>query len=315
MAVDITGITGTTDIDDSVVTEYDTEFLSGFTDNRPLDVAVSLAKQVEGGTWQIPVYDPLTVNTANLKLNEKTDPDAVTINDSKFDATPEELGMFVARTQLARLQTRGMIDRAAAQLVGIHAGQSQTRLICEAADLADEAHTVRPSGVASRSAIAAGNIMDTETLRTAFNRIASLSVPVLPGVGTYLLVVHQDVADDLKKDVTAGGFIDTVKYTNPTDILRNEIGMLAGFRIIVNNNITLRADAGASNVDVYTSYIFGYNGMALAQSMPVTMKMAPPIDAFQRWFRLGWYSVQQYKIAQADALWKIETSSSFGDNT
>ena len=315
MGFDVTNITRSADVPNSVITEYDTEFLLGFTDERPIEIAVTYARQLRGGTWSTPVYDPLAVDTTAIKLTDGVDPDAERISDKKITFTPEEFGKVVANTEFASLTTAGMIDRAAARLVGIHAGQSQTRLIFEAADEADAAHTIRPSGVANRAATTAANIMDTATLRTAYNKIASVPAPVVPAAGRYLLVVHQDVADDIKKDTSAGGFIDVLKYTSPETILSNEIGMIAGFRVIVNNNITLHADGGASNVDVYTSYVLGGLGIAIANLQGVQMRATPPVDGLGRFYRLGWYGVFQYKIAMADSVWKIETASSFGDNT
>ena len=317
MAFDVTNITRSMDIPNSVITEYDTEFLLAFTEERQLQFATSFARQLMGGTWSIPLYDPLAVNTSNITLTDGTDPDAERITDAKVTFTPKEYGKVVAKTEFAQLTTNGQIDRVCARLVGLHAGQSMTRLAMEALDAADDDHTLRPAGVANRGATAAGSIMDEALLRRAYNAIASENAPVLPSAGSYVLVVHQDVADDIKKDKTAGGFIDVNKYSGAglNTILMNEIGMYAGFRIVVNNLTTMHADGGSGNVDVYTSYVLGGNGLGLANRQAVQMRMTPPVDGLGRFYRLGWYGVFEYKIVQPDSVWKIETSSSFGDNT
>ena len=314
MGFDVTNITRSADIADSVITEFDTEFLLGFTDERPLNFLATFARQLSGGTWSIPLYDPLAVDTSSVKLTDGVDPDAERLSDRKVTFTPEELGKVVAYTEFASLTTNGMIDRVAPRLVGIHAGQTVTRLVCDALDTADAGHTLRPEGVASQAATAASNIMDTALLRSAYNRIASANAPVVPSAGRYVLVVHQDVADDIKKDTSAGGFVDVVKYANPEMVLANEIGMIAGFRVVVNNQTTIVADGGASNVDVYKSYVVGGNGLGLAQRQPVQMRAAPPVDALGRFVRLSWYAVLQYKLVQPDSVWVIETASSFGNN-
>ena len=315
MGLDIQNITRSRDIPNSVITEYDTEFLLAFTDERPLDFAATFARQLMGGVWSIPLYTPLSVDTSAAALTDGTDPDATRITDQRVTFSPKEYGAVVAKTEFAQLTTNGQIDRACARLVGINAGQTVTRLICEAMDEADDAHTIRPSGVANDAATVATSILDEATLRTAYNKIAAANAPVVPAAGNYVLVVHQDVADDLKKDKSSGGFIDVLKYARPDTILMNEIGMYGGFRIVVNNQGTINADAGTGNVDIYNSYVIGGNGLGLAQRQAVQMRMTPPVDGLGRFYRLGWYGVFEYKIVQPDSLWVIKTASSFGDNT
>ena len=113
MGFDVTNITRSADIADSVITEFDTEFLLGFTDERPLNFLATFARQLSGGTWSIPLYDPLAVDTSSVKLTDGVDPDAERLSDRKVTFTPEELGKVVAYTEFASLTTNGMIDRVA----------------------------------------------------------------------------------------------------------------------------------------------------------------------------------------------------------
>ena len=314
MAFNITNVTRAQDIDDSVVKEWDAEFLTSFEENRMLDMIITLARQTMGGTWRIPRYDAIPVNFAGTRLTDGVDPDATRLTDTNIEFTPAEHGLTVAKTSLASLQTRGMIDRVAPFLVGQSAGQNATKSCILAMDAATESRTLRRSNRASTSAITAADIINRDLVYDAYQRLESANVPVIPAAGTYVLVVHAKVKADLVKDTDDGGFIDVNRYSKPDMILQNEIGMYGGFRVVVNNLATLQADAGVGNVDVYNSYACGFNAVGRATLMATEMRATGPFDSLGRAVSMGWYGIWQDRIAQPESLLKLETSSSYGNN-
>ena len=315
MGFDITNVTRARDVDNSIIREYDAEFLTSFEEARSLDFLTTLARQTSGGTWQIPRYNAIPVALADTKLTDGVDPDATRFTDTMVEFTPEERGMTVARTELATLQTRGMINRAAAYLVGQHAGRTRNLTLVEALDQAAADRVVRPTGVASQNAITAANVFSRDMALDLHQRMEDANIPVIPAAGAYVLVVHSKVKADIVKDTTDGGFVDVQKYAGPDRILANEVGMYQGFRVVVNNDASLVADGGASNVDVYKSYACGFNAVGRAVLQETQMRATGPFDSLGRVVSMGWYGVWQYKIVQPESLWIAETSSSYGNNS
>lgn len=74
------------------------------------------------------------------------------------------------------------------------------------------------------------------------------------------LVIHAYVEYDLKSDNTAGGFIDTMKYTQGAKVLNGEIGKIGGARVMVTTNVNV---TGSAPNALYSSYLFGYQSFAV----------------------------------------------------
>jgi N4-gp56 family major capsid protein len=81
-------------------------------------------------------------------------------------------------------------------------------------------------------------------------------INVLPySGGDFMSIIHPYVSYDLIADNTAGGFIDSLKYTAGTQVLNGEIGKVGGCRIMQSTNVG--NDAVAAPNTKYYSYIFG----------------------------------------------------------
>ena len=85
---------------------------------------------------------------------------------------------------------------------------------------------------------------------------------VMPyGNGDWMSVVHPYCIYDLMSDNTAGGFIDSMKYSAGTQVLNGEIGKIAGCRILRSTNVG--NDGTAAPATKYYNYIFGYQAFAV----------------------------------------------------
>ena len=78
--------------------------------------------------------------------------------------------------------------------------------------------------------------------------------------GDWMLIIHTYVEYDLKSDNTAGGFIDSMKYTNGTKVLNGEIGKIGGARVMTTTNTNVQ---GAAPNALYSAYLFGYQAFAV----------------------------------------------------
>lgn len=309
MADFTTGMTSIANVDDSIVQEFDQQFLIANAQEQIMDQFASYKKSIGAKSIDLPKYEQLSL--ATTALTDKEDPASEALVDSKVTLTPAEYGNVVTTTKIANVQTGGTSDRAAARLVGINAGRTQDKLAILSLDAST--NVLYPGAVASEAALVAGDIAAAELLNRAYNKLARSSVGGLVG-GDYVAVMHDDVIHDLRESSAAGSWLDVNKYAMPGEVLKNELGMYRGFRIVRDNHSTLTADAGAGTVDSYRSYFMGFNAFGKAVSQEVELKLTGPFDKLARFLNMGWVGCFQYKIVEQDALWMGVTSSSVGAN-
>lgn len=76
----------------------------------------------------------------------------------------------------------------------------------------------------------------------------------------FFSVIHPYVVYDLISDNTAGGFIDSLKYTSGRQVLAGEVGEVGGCRLLTSTNVN--STGTAPNVK-YSSYIMGKGGIGI----------------------------------------------------
>lgn len=302
-----TNLSGTTQVDDSIVLAYDQAYLVAVGQDNVMDQFVSRRTQIGAKSITLPKYARLAA--ATTPLGETEDVTSAALSDTGIVITPLEYGNVVTRTNLASLQTGGTIDMAAAQLVGLNHGLTMDKLAINAMDASTNSYIV--AGKAAGD-VQAGDIVSDAFLNYFYNKLARASVPLIDGA--YVMVAHDDVIADLRNATATGSWTDVSKYSSPESVLRNEVGMFKGFRIVRDNNATFADQAGAGTVDLYNSYFFGFNAVGKATSQEGRMVATGPFDKLNRFVNLGWYEVSAFKIIDQDALWVGQCASSVGAN-
>jgi N4-gp56 family major capsid protein len=302
-------LSGTAEVDDSIRQEFDTEFRLAFAEQGVASQFATIKKDIGAESISLPKYAQLAL--ATTPLLEKEDVESEAMDDSSVKITPQEYGKVVTTTKLASLQTGGMADRAAARLVGINAGRTRNKLATLAMDLGT--NVLIAGGHALVSEIVAVDTMDGSLMGKAFNKLARTNVAGLAG-GDYFMICHDDVIQDIREQSGANSWIDANKYSLPENLMRNEVGMYKGFRVIRDNFSTIITDGGAGTVDVYHSYAIGFNALGYGVSSEIEMKATGPFDKLARFVNLGWHGCLNYKVIEQEALVVIKSSSSVGVN-
>ena len=308
MADFTTNMTGVAAADDGIVLAYDQAFLLAVAETSMMDQFCTIKSDINAKSITMTKYAQLAA--ATTALTDKEELDGVALVDSAITLTPLEFGNAVTTTRLANLQNAGKVDVAAAQLVGLNAARTQNSLAIVAAEASSNTLTVDGG--------AEGNLLATDVMTVAFmnklyNKLARASVPYLEG-GQYVAVMHDDVIHDLRNAVGAGSWTDVQKYTNADTVFRNEVGSIGGFRIVRNNDVTIHANAGDTNVDTYDTICLGANGLGKAVSQNVGMTLVEGGDKLGRFVHLGWYGVFAYGIVDTDACWTGTCAASLGAN-
>lgn len=300
-------LSGSAQVDDSIVEEFAQQVLISHDEIGTADQFISLRTEVGGKSISMPIYDRLAVNT--VPLNEREEKDSQALNDSPVNLLPAEYGEVVTTTSLATLQTGGKADLAAAQLVGINMAQTQNKLALLAADASTNILTPGSKAVA---AITAADVLDGTLANKVYNKLSRQSVPGLPqAMGSYIAIAHDDVLNDIRN---SAGFEDIKKFQDAEGLARNVIGFYKGFFWVRDNLSTITADAGDLGVDVYNTYFLGFNGLGKGTSMNPQLRLTGPFDKLARFVNIGWYGVFKYGIIQPESLWVAKSASSVGEN-
>ncbi len=304
-----TNMTGSAQVDDSIVLEFDSQFIIAHEQEQVMDQFVSYKQDIDAKSIEFPKYAQLGL--ATTPLDEDDDVVSEAMSDQQIILTPAEHGNVVTTTKLANLQSGGKVDLAAARLVGMNAGRTLDKLAL--LGLEASSNTLTPTGGAEATLVAT-DVVTTTFLNQLYNKLSRASVPTLVD-GMYVFVAHDDVIHDLRASVGDGSWQDINKFSRPETVLRNQVGEVAGFKIVRDNHCLITADGGDTAVDTYRSQAFGFNALGKAESSAMDMKITGPFDKLARFVNIGWHWAGQYKIVDQDALYMAISASSVGANT
>lgn len=301
-------LSGTTQVDDSLVLAFDQSFITAAGQADVMDQFVQYNADIGAKSIQFPRYAQLSVSTTPLTEDEDVTSEA--LSDSQILLTPKEYGKVVTRTSLASLQTGGKVDLAAATLVGQNLAATSNAIASNAL-LATT--NVLTAGDKASADFLSTDVLTGTILNKAYNKLARANITGIAGQ-EYVLFAHDDVIADLRADTSVGSWVDVNKYSNAIEVLRNEVGMYKGFRVVRNNFLAGTDQSGAGTVDVYSCIAMGFNGLGKAVSKMSDLVISGPFDKLGRFINVGWYGVFDYGIIEPNAVWKIQVASSVGAN-
>jgi N4-gp56 family major capsid protein len=298
-----TNLTGSTQVDDSLLTAFEQLVWIAYGQSNVTDALITKKVDIGAKSIQMPKYARLAV--ATTPLTETDDITSVALADTKVTFTPAEYGNAVTLTSLASLQTGGLVDAAAASLVGMNYGETMDALAIQAMDAASNTYVI---GGTAEGSVTAGQVASDTFLNYFYNKLARANVPMIGG--SYVMVAHDDVIADLRAATAVGSWTDVVKYSSAIEVLANEVGMYKGFRVVRNNRATFADQTGAGLVDLYNSYFLGANALGKATSKPGSIVLTGPFDKLARFANVGWYEVSQTQILDQTSIWLGKSASS-----
>lgn len=253
------------------------------------------------------------MTAATTPLSETVDVDAVGLGDSQVTVTPAEYGNAVLLT--LRLRTDDFLigfDSDVSNLLNYNLVDTIDDLARAAADAAGT-EVIIPSA-ASEADIQAVDDLTVASVRTQRAALRSASVMTWDGT-SYASVIHPDVAYDLKAETGDGSWVGTSQYSDASRIWNDEIGTFANVRFMETPRATVTDGGGTGTVDSYTTYFFGKEFLAKAESIPPHMVLGPVTDKLQRFQPLGWHAYLGYNGFRSAALRRVLSASTIGANS
>lgn len=200
-----------------------------------------------GKTVQWFRYSLFGANTT--PASEGTVGTSLALTSSTVSATVEEYSDFITLSSLLEETAIDPIRQNAAEQLGYRAGLSVDTI----------ARTEFDSNAGARIATLGASFSAADG-RRAVALLNGLNIQPRDG-GDFVGVIHPYISYDLKSDNTAGGFIDMLRYANPSamgESLVGEVGKAGGVRYVESTNV--RTSGTAPNV-LYDTYIVGKGGI------------------------------------------------------
>lgn len=197
-----------------------------------------------GKTVQFFRYTLLAANTTPSA--EGTVGTPVPVSTTTVSATVSEYSDFCSLSTLLTETAIDPIVQNFSEQLGYRAGLSNDT-ICRL-----EFDSVASSSTDIGTLGAFMTVGDFRRVRALFNGIDLYEGP--RGRSNFQAILHPYILYDVMSDNTAGGFIDIMKFANPTALLEGQAGRVDQFDIVTSTNV---ATSGTAPSVLYYAYLIG----------------------------------------------------------
>jgi N4-gp56 family major capsid protein len=227
--------------------------------------------------------------------------------DTAYTLTPLEYGNVVTTGKLVDFQTNGKGSQAASLVVGRNMGASVDKLGITALE-AFTTTVIFPNAITAATDLTADDVLDLTFANRLYNKLARLNVPGIGGA--YIGIAHDDNLYDLRDSMT-----DVSKYSDPSSVLKNEVGYAGGIRWLRSSNVAVSADGGAGTVASYKVNVVGMNALGLGISEAPHPVVTGPFDKLGRFINIGWYGCFVWGVLDTANMVQGGCASSVGANS
>lgn len=186
------------------------------------------------------------IPTNTTALSETASGTQVSLSDNQVTVTLKEYGNFVITTEKLEELAFTEVRNIAKNVVAENAARTIDQLYMEAANVQTGAdyNTYGPEGNrASKSVIVKTDIATGDAILDIDAKMRGMDAPkvMTEGAEAYLSHMHSDVIKDLRGN---SDFREVKLYARPEEMIRGEVGMYEGVRIIENNAVPVDYKAG-----------------------------------------------------------------------
>lgn len=251
---------------------------------------------------------------ATSALTEGVTPNGQNLDVTTITAEVSQYGGFVTLSDMLELTAIDPMIVRATRLIASQAGRTLDTITRNAITAGTNV-MYAPAGstpVNARTGVAATSLMTLNMIRKARLQLRRYNAPTFDG--SYVAIIHPDVAMDVRE---LTGWIDVVKYGDPTRIYKGEIGMIEGVRFIENTEARIFASAGASSVNVYATMFIGAGAYGTTevtggglQHFVKQKGSAGTEDPLDQRSTVGWKATKVSKILVPEYLVRVESCAS-----
>lgn len=262
--------------------------------------------QGEGKVVYFTRYTPLAI--VSSALTEGANPTPVSPVANNISVTVSEFGLF---SQVSKLLSLTAIDpklKSFVELFGQNAGESRDKLVRDHALVGGAAQLA--GGKTALSAVAITDTLSADEIRKAV-RTLKVNKAQKYSDGFFLGKTNPYHAYDLQNDTV---WVNAKTYSDVKDLYTGEIGELYGVRFLESTNGKKYANAGASNADLWSTFIHGKNSFGVTDlegdEKKIYVKTPGPQDTsnpLDRYYTVGW--AMTFAPKQLVSEWVVEVKA------
>lgn len=311
----------TTGLTQEMSTYYDKRFLERAKAVRVYDVgATQKAIPVNmGKTVSFTRRTPLASTVASAQVTDEVTSNSVDMTSTSVTAAVQTLAKHTTVSALFELTS---IDERLLEHIDVHGQNAGETLDTFIKDELDGGGTTQIVNSVALSAVATSDTLDGVEIRKARATLFGNKAPffMTGPFQTYRAIIPGDVAHDIRGD---SEWLDATRYTDAQTLRTGQLGILHGVEFYETNNPELTADAGAGNVDVYTTFIFGKDAYAEidigSTSTPMVSVKRPGANSTDNpnnlFSTVGWSAHYAAKVLNSNWLLEVKSASSIGTNS
>lgn len=249
-------------------------------------------------------------------LTEGVTPDGQNLNVTTVTATVNQYGGYITLSDMLLLTAIDNNLMEAIELLGDQAGRTLDTITRE--EIVSGTHVIYAGGtVQARTALTADMKLTVTDIKKA---VRELKVGLAKKInGSYVAIIHPDCVYDLEND---DEWIKASQYAGSTQIFEGEIGKLYGVRFVESTEAKKWAKAGASDISVYATLVMGANAYGTTmveggglQSIVKQLGSGGTADPLNQRSTCGWKAIKTAKILYDDYLVRIESASTYSDDS
>ena len=195
----------------------------------------------EGTTLNFRRYNKFTVSSSPQALSEGITPVAAPITYTPITCIPNQYGQYVIIPD--RLKLQGIddnIEHSSFEL-GKWGGVTADTVIRNILVLGANAQF--QGGKSQRSQLDNTSKITVTGLKKAKRTLAGLDVMPVEKEGYYVVILNEYQAHDLTEDPD---WKENVKFSDPTRLIKGEVGVIFGIKVVISNNVYVVQGGGAS---------------------------------------------------------------------
>lgn len=263
---------------------------------------------------------------ATAALTEGVSPAEGSLTITQVTAALAQYGAF---QKVSDLLIRAGIDPAMSNVMEIEGEQAGLSVhTLTATELGAGSSVQYASTAVSRVTVAAGMNFNTSEVRKAVRTLEKSNVDRFPD-GRYHGSVTPSQKYDLKADAATGGWLDIMRYSNPSAFMSGTLGEVEGVNFDVSTNNPIFTGAGAGGIDVHAALIWGPGAFAAVDLsgqtvgnlnaetnragidvMVVPANTPSKVDPLQQYGVAGWKIAYVAKVLDSARILRVETAVS-----
>ena len=215
----------------------------------------------------------IVYSSNSAALTEGTQPTPIALAISYDGITAHQEGVVLSITDLLQFSSPYNMAKVMTDKCQRFAAESIDSNIRTTIDTYATSSVVIYSGTSTSRATVSAKV-NGAYVKNLIGRLRQANVSPFSD-GLYRIAMSPRAIIDLQADSAAGSFTDVLKYTSPDPLLKGEVGIFAGARILDTTICTTYATAGNGGVDVVRCYAWGVGAVGVGDTSTVAFYYVP----------------------------------------